>query len=75
MREIWIIGVGMTRFGKLPEYGVRELAEEAVFAAQSSQEESVLPKKDALATKSSRKKPVGAGRQLRDKKGRKRNER
>ncbi len=52
-----------------------KVPEEAVFAAQSSQEESVVPKKDALATKSSRKKPVGAGRQLRDKKGRKRNER
>ncbi len=33
MREVWIVGVGMTRFGKLPELGVRELAEEAVFNA------------------------------------------
>ena len=33
MREIWIVGAGMTRFGKLPELGVRELAEEAVFNA------------------------------------------
>ncbi len=33
MREVWIVGVGMTRFGKLPDYGVRELAEEAVFKA------------------------------------------
>jgi len=33
MRDVWIVGVGMTPFGKLPEYGVRELAEQAVFAA------------------------------------------
>ena len=33
MRDVWIVGVGMTRFGKLPLYGVRELAEEATFAA------------------------------------------
>ena len=33
MREVWIVGVGMTRFGKLSEYGVREMAEEAVFHA------------------------------------------
>lgn len=33
MREVFIVGVGMTRFGKLSEYGVRELAEEAVFQA------------------------------------------
>ncbi|MEW6442428.1 MAG: beta-ketoacyl synthase N-terminal-like domain-containing protein [bacterium] len=33
MREVWIVGVGMTRFGKLSTYGVRELAEEAVFHA------------------------------------------
>lgn len=33
MREVWIVGVGMTRFGKLPELGVRELAEEALFHA------------------------------------------
>ncbi len=33
MREVWIVGVGMTRFGKLSQYGVRELAEEAIFNA------------------------------------------
>jgi acetyl-CoA acyltransferase len=33
MREVWIVGVGMTRFGRLSEYGVREMAEEAVFDA------------------------------------------
>ena len=33
MREVLIVGVGMTRFGKLPLYGVRELAEEATYAA------------------------------------------
>ncbi len=33
MREVWIVGIGMTRFGKMPDLGVRELAEEALFNA------------------------------------------
>lgn len=33
MRDVAVIGIGQTKFGKLYEYGVRELAEEAILHA------------------------------------------
>ena len=33
MREVYVAGVGMTRFGKFPDASVRSLAEEATAAA------------------------------------------
>lgn len=33
MRQVWVAGVGMTRFAKQPERGLKDLAAEAVRSA------------------------------------------